>query len=108
MTDINWTKTGIYYYVVVAREEYKEEEVLYFQGNYSSKELENISFIRYRKDRWTADLKLIHAKYGGEITGDTTNYGSDIFITYNENFKELGNDIAQGNTSNLKIIDIRV
>ena len=70
--------------------------------------LENVSFIRYRKDRWTADLKLIHAKYGGEITGDTTNYGSDIFISYNENFKELGNDIAQGNTSNLKIIDIRV
>ena len=25
MSDINWTKTGIYYYVVVAREEYKEE-----------------------------------------------------------------------------------
>ena len=39
-SDLNWTKTGIYYYVVVAREEYKEEEVLYFQGNYSSKELE--------------------------------------------------------------------
>ena len=37
-----------------------------------------------------------------------TNYGSDIFTSYNENFKELGNDIAQGNTSNLKIIDIRV
>ena len=27
--------------------------------------LENVSIIRYRKDRWTADLKLIHAKYGG-------------------------------------------
>ena len=43
MSDINWTKTGIYYYVVVAREEYKEEEVLYFQGNYSSKELEELA-----------------------------------------------------------------
>ena len=43
MTDINWTKTGIYYYVVVAREEFKEEEVLYFQGNYSSKELEKLA-----------------------------------------------------------------
>ena len=31
------------YYVVVAREEYKEEEVLYFQGNYSSKELEELA-----------------------------------------------------------------
>ena len=70
--------------------------------------LENVSFIRYRKDRWTADLKLIHAKYGGEITGDTTNYGSDIFMPYDENYKEFGNDIAQGNTSNLQIIDLRV
>ena len=70
--------------------------------------LENVSFIRYRKDRWTADLKLIHAKYGGEIAGDTTNYGSDIFMPYDENYNELGNDIAQGNTSNLQIIDFRV
>ena len=43
MSDINWTKTGIYYYVVVAREEYKEEEVLYFQGKYSIKELEKLA-----------------------------------------------------------------
>ena len=49
MIDNNWTKTGIYYYVVVAREEYKEEEVLYFQGNYSSKELEELAEIA-RKD----------------------------------------------------------
>ena len=50
MTDINWTKTGIYYYVVVAREEYKEEEVLYFQGNYSSKELEELATEHVRKN----------------------------------------------------------
>ena len=31
------------YYVVVAREEYKEEEVLFYQGNYSSKELEKLA-----------------------------------------------------------------
>ena len=43
MSDIDWTKTGIYYYVVVAREEYKEEEVLYFQGNYSSEELKKLA-----------------------------------------------------------------
>ena len=69
---------------------------------------ENVSIVRYRKDRWAADLKLIHAKYGGEIAGDITNYGSDIFIPYIENYNELGNDIAQGNTSYLQIIDFRV
>ena len=31
------------YYVVVAREEYKEEDVFYFQGDYSSKELEELA-----------------------------------------------------------------
>ena len=70
--------------------------------------LENVSFIRYRKDRWTANLKLILAKCGGEIAGDTTNYGSNIFIPYDENYNEFGNDIAQGKTSNLQIIDLRV
>ena len=31
------------YYVVVSREEYKEEDVFYYQGNYSSKELEELA-----------------------------------------------------------------
>ena len=31
------------YYVVIAREEYKEEDVFYFQGDYSSKELEELA-----------------------------------------------------------------
>ena len=50
MSDINWTKTGIYYYVVVAREEYKEDEVLYYQGDYSSKELEELATEHVRKN----------------------------------------------------------
>ena len=70
--------------------------------------LENVSIARYRKDRWTADLKLIHAKHGGEITGDTTNYGSDLFISYKEGKKDYGNEIAQGNTTNLQIVDFRL
>ena len=31
------------YYVVVAREEFKEEDVFYYQGDYSSKELEELA-----------------------------------------------------------------
>ena len=31
------------YYVVVAREEYKEEDVFYYQGDYSSKELKELA-----------------------------------------------------------------
>ena len=29
-------------------------------------------------------------------------------MSYDENYKELGNEIAQGNTTNLQIIDVRV
>lgn len=70
---------------------------------------ENVSIARYRKDRWTADLKVIHARHGGEIASDSINYGSDIFISYEDgNPKEYDNDIAQGNTSTLQLIDFRV
>ena len=70
--------------------------------------LENVSIARFRKDRWTADLKVIHAKHGGEIAGDNTNYGSDLFISYYDGNKDFGNEIAQGNTTSLQIIDLRV
>ena len=70
--------------------------------------IENVSIFRYRKNRWTADLKLVHAKHGGQVEGDTTNYGSDIFLSYNEGRMNYGNKIAQGNTTNLQIIDFRI
>ena len=62
MTDINWTKTGIYYYVVVAREEYKEEEVLYFQGKYSIKELEKLA-IEYVRENTIMEYEDIEDCY---------------------------------------------
>ena len=50
MSDIDWTKTGIYYYVVVAREEYKEEEVLLYKGDYSLKELKQMAIKEIREN----------------------------------------------------------
>ena len=38
------------YYVVVAREEYKEEDIFYYQGDYSSKELEELATEHVRKN----------------------------------------------------------
>ena len=45
-----WGGRRMNYYVVVAREEYKEEEVLYYQGDYSSKELEELATEHVRKN----------------------------------------------------------
>ncbi len=70
--------------------------------------IENINIVRYKKNRWIADLKLIFARHGGEISGDSTNYGSDIFTPYNENYNETGNNIAQGNSADLRIFDFRL
>lgn len=38
------------YYVVIAREEYKEEDVFYYQGDYSSKELKELAIKEVREN----------------------------------------------------------
>ena len=38
------------YYVVVAREEYKEEDVIYYHGKYSTDELEKMATEEVRKN----------------------------------------------------------
>lgn len=70
--------------------------------------IENITILSYRKESWGIDLKLIHAKRGGQILGDTTNYGNDIFISYEDSRNDFDNEIAQGNTNYLRFIDVRV
>ena len=50
------------YYVVVAREEYKEEDVFYYQGNYSSKELEELATKEVR-DNTTMEYEDIEDCY---------------------------------------------
>jgi len=70
--------------------------------------LENVNILRYRKNRWTADLKVIIAKKGGEIDGDSRNYGSDILLSYNDNRQNYGNEVAQGNTTDFQFVDVRL
>ena len=70
--------------------------------------MENVSILRYRQKRWTADLKVVIAKQGGQIDGDSRNYGSDILVSYDENREDYGNEVAQGNTTDLQFVDFRV
>lgn len=69
---------------------------------------ENVNILRYRKNRWTADLKVIIAKKGGEIDGDSRNYGSDILLSYNDSRQNYGNEVAQGNTTDFQFVDVRL
>tara|TARA_B100000242_G_C42914692_1_gene424076 strand:+ start:487 stop:699 length:213 start_codon:yes stop_codon:yes gene_type:complete len=50
------------YYVVVAREEYKEEDVFYYQGNYSSEELKELATKEVR-DNTTMEYEDIEDCY---------------------------------------------
>ena len=50
------------YYVVVAREEYKEENVFYYKGNYSSEELKELATKEVR-DNTTMEYEDIEDCY---------------------------------------------
>ena len=50
------------YYVVVAREEYKEEDVFYYQGNYSSEQLKKLATKEVR-DNTTMEYEDIEDCY---------------------------------------------
>lgn len=75
---------------------------------YGASFVEHLSILRYRKERWTADLMLNFSQKGGAIDNDATNYGSDIFVSYDENRNDYDNEIAQGNTMHLSYLDARV
>ena len=71
--------------------------------------MESVSFLRYRYKRWAIDSKVIFATHGANIPGDPLNYGSDILTSYAEGDRlEYGNEVAQGNTTNLRIVDVRL
>ena len=70
---------------------------------------ENVSIIRYNHKRWMADLKIVVAQHGDDIPGDSINYGNDVLISYYQGGRnEYDNQVAQGNTTDLKIIDLRL
>ena len=71
--------------------------------------VEGISILRYRAKRIYSEFKYLYAKHGEEIAGDETNYGSNVLISYNDGERhQHGNFIAQGNTTDLQMIDFKV
>ncbi len=75
-------------------------------GNF--KEL--IAIARYHNGRYFADAKLTIGKRGLDFsnTGNNSNYGSNIFRSYNENrFSDTGVVVGQGNKTNVFIADLQ-
>ena len=65
---------------------------------------EMIAIARYKKERWSGSAKLIFGKRGYD-KGTNVSYGGDIYQSYNDRIKDTGNEIGQGNTASIFMID---
>ncbi len=68
---------------------------------------EAIGIARYSKNRWFGNVKLIIGEKGFDYQGSDTTYGGDIYVSYNQRVSDIGNEVAQGNTTNIFIGDIQ-
>lgn len=69
---------------------------------------ENITISRYQYKRYYTELKTLWAKKGAAIKDSLTNFGFNPQQSYSDNRIEYGNVTAQGNTTDLKMIDLKV
>ncbi len=60
---------------------------------------ELIGLVNYRKIRWQFQAKISFAKLG--IDRDSSNYGQNIYRSYNDNHQEYGNYTLQGNLTQI-------
>ena len=65
---------------------------------------EAIGIARYKKERWSGSAKLIFGKKGFD-KNDGVSYGGDIYQSYDIRIGDTGNEIGQGNTASIFMID---
>jgi hypothetical protein len=68
---------------------------------------ELIGIARYSKNRWFGNAKLVYGKKGFDFEGQTESYGGNIYISYLDRISNFGNDIAQGNKTDIFIGDFQ-
>ena len=69
---------------------------------------EVVGIANYTKGRWYGNLKLNIGKKGFDIVGDPASYGGDIYRDYSDREGDYGQEIGQGNTTNIFIGDLQV
>ena len=71
---------------------------------------EFIAIARFHKGRIFADAKIIIAKRGFEFNTEEDNlfYGGNIYGTENDRVSDLGNEVAQGNTTDFFHTELQV
>ena len=68
---------------------------------------EMIGIARYSKNRWFANAKLIVGKKGFDFEGSDISYGGNIFISYDQRVSDTGNEVGQGNSTDIFIGDLQ-
>jgi len=67
---------------------------------------ESVSFLRYNYKRFFAEFKFNYAVYGADTAN--SNYGKDIFMSYDSHPNEYGNFTGQGIKTTLTYKDFRI
>ena len=68
---------------------------------------EAIVIASYKKDRWSGSAKVIYGKKGFDNEDQGISYGGDIYQSYEDRFKDTGNELAQGNTATISMVDLQ-
>jgi hypothetical protein len=68
---------------------------------------EVIGIARYSKDRWFGSAKLIVGKKGFDFDGSDISYGGNIWRSYNDRPSDTGNEVGQGNATNIFVGDLQ-
>lgn len=67
--------------------------------------IESATFLNYRFKRLFMEAKCVYAVYGADRAG--SDFGKNIFISYNKRHKEYGNTTTQGIKTNLITVSLR-
>ena len=68
---------------------------------------ELIGIARYSKNRWFGNAKLIVGKKGFDFENSDVSYGGDIYKSYDDRLSDTGNEVGQGNSTQIFIGDIQ-
>jgi hypothetical protein len=66
---------------------------------------EAIGIVRYKKERWSFGGKLILGVKGFDFEDEEVSYGGNIYQSYEDRYRDIGNQLAQGNTAVILVAD---
>jgi hypothetical protein len=68
---------------------------------------ETVFIARYNKNRWFGSAKFVIGEKGFDYDGSNISYGGDIYLSDSNRPSNYGNEIGQGNTTNIFITDLQ-